>query len=83
MKYLFLLIIKLYWIIPKRRRKKCIFHETCSRHTYKAFSEKGVREGVRILKQRTKQCRPGFYQINSNEYRLADKSIVKAIELNL
>ena len=59
MKYFLLYIIKLYWlIIPKNKRRACIYHKSCSRHIYAITNEKGLSSGIKALKTRIKTCRP-------------------------
>ena len=61
MKYLILLGIKLYWIlIPKRKRKTCIFKESCSHYVYNVTKKHGSVKGVNSFFLRRKQCRKGY-----------------------
>lgn len=62
MKYLFISIIHIYWILPKKWRRRCIFKTTCSKYVYKTTREQGFLKGIHALKQRMKQCTP-YYSI--------------------
>ncbi|WP_431163275.1 membrane protein insertion efficiency factor YidD [Flagellimonas beolgyonensis] len=61
MKYPLLLLIRLYWlIVPKTKRKKCIFRESCSQHVYRITLGKGFGQGLRAFHFRYKNCRYGY-----------------------
>ncbi|MBR1557900.1 MAG: membrane protein insertion efficiency factor YidD [Prevotella sp.] len=60
MKYLLLLAIRIYWMIPTKLHKRCIFRETCSHYVYRIASQQGFFEGLRALKVRNELCRPGY-----------------------
>jgi len=61
MKALFLLIIRSYWaLIPKEKRRPCIFNVTCSQYVYSKTSQGGLYEGLRALLYRFVNCRAGF-----------------------
>jgi len=61
MKYLLLAIIRGYWfLIPKAKRRKCIFKKSCSHHVYEMTEQKGLQEGIKALKFRFENCRPQF-----------------------
>ena len=76
MKYLLLAIIKIYWLLPKKERRKCIFKETCSKHVFRITKFHGFQKGLAALRLRQKQCRAGFYFINEHCLRLADRSLI-------
>jgi len=86
MKFLLLAIIKLYWIsIPTRRRRSCLFKETCSQFVYRHTEEYGFFEGFRALLHRNKKCRSGYKLYSTNhgfEMELADGSIIKENEIS-
>lgn len=82
MRILLIVLIRVYWLIPKRNRKKCIFNESCSKHVYGITKQKGFKQGIIALKTRMLQCRKGYYYINNNQVRLADKTIVSSTCLN-
>lgn len=62
MKWLFVSLIHIYWIIPKKWRRRCIFKHTCSKYVYQTTKEQGFLTGIKALKQRMKQCTP-FYGV--------------------
>ncbi|MGE9313293.1 membrane protein insertion efficiency factor YidD [Niabella sp. CJ426] len=76
MRYFLLFIIRLYWLIPKKSRRRCLFKETCSQYVYRISRQKGLNAGIAALRDRRKKCRPGFYYINSDFVRMADQSIL-------
>lgn len=62
--WLIQLLIRLYWVaVPKSRRRRCLFAESCSHHVYRLVRDEGARVGIRALRMRWKQCRPG-YRVN-------------------
>ena len=61
MKYLLLNIIRVYWVlIPKSKRRKCIFNKSCSLHVFDETKNKGFRKGIIELNFRIKNCQPQF-----------------------
>lgn len=60
MRFLLLLAIRIYWLIPTRLHSKCIFNETCSHYVYRIAKQKGFVEGIKALKERNNLCRPGY-----------------------
>lgn len=86
MKWIFLLVIKSYWIfIPVKKRRSCLFKETCSRYVYRNTLEGGFFNGIKALRQRLKKCRKG-YQLYSSlqgfEMELIDGSIIRENEIS-
>jgi hypothetical protein len=78
--------IRLYWRIPPRLKRQCLFHETCSRHVYRATEEGGTKAGLLAFAERARQCRPGYSAIVSADgtsIRLADGKIVALDEMNV
>jgi uncharacterized protein len=60
MKLLLLWFIKLYWIlIPKNKRRTCLFRVSCSKHVYQTTKRKGLRKGLLAFKYRFENCRSG------------------------
>ncbi|MCW3160776.1 membrane protein insertion efficiency factor YidD [Chryseobacterium oryctis] len=58
MKYLLILIIRIYWLIfPPEKRRKCIFKTSCSKYVYQETIEKGIISGLKALKFRFRNCR--------------------------
>ena len=76
MRYLLLFFIQLYWLIPKGKRARCIFKETCSHYIYRITKQQGFKKGISALKERKVKCKPGYYYIDQNNVRLADESVV-------
>jgi len=86
MKYILMLLIRCYWLIPKSSRRTCIFQESCSQHVYKTTQSKGLKSGLQALVIRYKQCRGGYAFVSCNDSDLvilADKTIVSRGETRL
>ncbi|MXO05234.1 MULTISPECIES: membrane protein insertion efficiency factor YidD [Flavobacterium] len=61
MKYLTLLIIRLYWIlIPQSNRRKCIFKKSCSNYVFEITQKEGFIKGLKAFQFRYKNCRGNF-----------------------
>jgi hypothetical protein len=62
------LIIKLYWIVvPKNKRRKCLFSTSCSHHVYNTLRVRGPIAAWKELYKRFLTCRPGYKVICINE----------------
>ncbi len=87
MKYLLILLIRLYWLIPKRWRRKCIFKESCSLHVYSTTKEQGFIKGLKALKIRFRQCRPNYSFYTTEDKKqwviLKDKTVIERSKTNL
>jgi putative component of membrane protein insertase Oxa1/YidC/SpoIIIJ protein YidD len=60
-KHLILATIRAYWrLVPARRRRLCLFRESCSRFVYRTTIEGGALAGARALRRRIRQCRSGY-----------------------
>jgi uncharacterized protein len=86
MKSILLLAIRLYWLtVPASRRRPCLFRESCSRHVYRTVSDFGFRSGMSALRNRFRQCRPGYsWQGNGRDLRFVARNgdILALDELN-
>lgn len=62
MRWLLMLPIVVYWYcVPQLvKSRSCLFKETCSRFVYRTARENGLVAGVRALRERYSQCRPGY-----------------------
>ncbi|WP_310556805.1 membrane protein insertion efficiency factor YidD [Flavobacterium sp.] len=61
MKYLILLMIRIYWFSkPKNTEPKCIFKKSCSHYVYETTQKKGFLRGLKAFRFRYKNCRNGF-----------------------
>ena len=68
MKYLILLLIKIYqWFISKHYRRKCLFRESCSNYVFRIIKEKGIGAGVKALEYRTHNCKPNYFLIKNDD----------------
>ncbi|WP_421938242.1 membrane protein insertion efficiency factor YidD [Pedobacter sp.] len=62
MKNLLLLVIKLYWaIVPKNKRRRCIFKISCSQYVYHKTKNEGLIKGIAAIRYRFNNCRSGFH----------------------
>ena len=61
MKNILLLIISIYWLIPKNKRRQCLFKESCSHYVYNATKKYGLRNGLQALQYRIRNCNKGSY----------------------
>lgn len=62
MKLLLILMIQLYWaIIPKGKRRKCIFRTSCSQYVHQTTKSEGFYKGLMALMYRFHNCRSGFH----------------------
>jgi len=86
MKWIILLAIRVYWLVPVELRRSCLFKESCSHFVFRSTKEKGFFCGIRALMLRIKQCRPGYKFIFSDtgsiKMQLIDGSIVEEAELS-
>jgi len=78
MRYLLMAFIRLYWLLPAHKRRRCIFEESCSRYVYRIAKEQGFKKALQAFNERKQQCRPGYYYRDDDSVRLADNSIVPA-----
>ncbi|WP_307452462.1 MULTISPECIES: membrane protein insertion efficiency factor YidD [Chryseobacterium] len=60
MKYLLIIIIKLYWsLVPPHRRRMCLFKMSCSKYVYQETLNKGFINGLKAFRYRFSNCRAG------------------------
>jgi putative component of membrane protein insertase Oxa1/YidC/SpoIIIJ protein YidD len=86
MKWLLLLIIQIYWLIPKKYRRSCIFKVSCSRYVFEITIREGFINGCRAFNKRFYQCRPGYTEykaVEGNWILLADKTVVHKSETTI
>lgn len=69
MKWFLLGAISFYQSLPARLRPQCLFRETCSSYVRRVTRESGVLAGLRALKTRVSQCRPGYVVFFDNEFK--------------
>ncbi|MBS1744078.1 MAG: membrane protein insertion efficiency factor YidD [Bacteroidetes bacterium] len=82
MGYFLLIFIRIYWLIPVNKRKRCIFKESCSKYVYRITKKSGLKAGIEAILDRRAKCRPGYYYITDNLMRLADNSLIDSNLLN-
>lgn len=85
MKWLILIVIKIYWMVfSKKKEPSCIFKETCSHYVYRKSKDVGFIGGVSAFLDRLKKCRNGYQlytSLNGFEMELVDGSIIKEDEI--
>jgi hypothetical protein len=86
MKQVLISAIRLYWLlIPEKRRRSCLFKESCSRYVFRHAVEQGFYSGIKALKSRMRKCRNG-YQLYHNgisfEIKLADGTTIGEDEIS-
>jgi putative component of membrane protein insertase Oxa1/YidC/SpoIIIJ protein YidD len=60
MKVLLLLVIEFYWaLVPKSKRRKCLFKISCSQYVHQQTKE-SFHEGVIAFRYRFQNCRTGY-----------------------
>ena len=67
MKYLLLLLIKIYQtFMPRRFRRECLFKESCSNFVYRKTKVEGLKGGIRAFIYRYRNCRPDYHISEEN-----------------
>jgi len=86
MKIFLLLVIKIYWVlIPKSKRRRCLFKTTCSNYVYNKTKSKGLISGIKALRFRIENCNTNYHIININNEKVlisAAQIIFRARQLN-
>ncbi len=86
MRILLLSVIRSYWfLIPPKKRNKCLFKKSCSHYVFEITKEDGLLKGLKALRYRFKHCRPGYYIINSEEGKFlisARNHVFEAYKIN-
>lgn len=71
-------------VFPEKKRRSCLFKETCSHYVFRYTDAGGFFKGAKALLERMKKCRKG-YQLYSGlqgfEMELVDGSIIKEDEI--
>lgn len=86
MKIFLLFAIEIYWrLIPKSKRRKCLFKTSCSNYVYNKTKSKGLISGIKALKFRVENCN-NYYtiiEINEEKMLISSKQIMfKESQLN-
>ena len=86
MKWVLIGVIHLYRRLPPRFKRTCLFRNTCSSHVLQTTRASGFRAGLRSLRLRVLQCRPGYVIYFDNDknhwaVRLANGSVANREEL--
>jgi putative component of membrane protein insertase Oxa1/YidC/SpoIIIJ protein YidD len=87
MKCLILFSVELYWrLTDPRRRRPCLFRETCSQRVYRITREAGAFKGLIAFAQRFRRCRLGYVVEFDGQaepfLRLSDRSVAQTVELS-
>lgn len=76
-----MLIIRIYWVLPNKWKRKCLFKESCSHHVYRITREQGFVNGYKSLVNRYKVCRPFYTFYNTDDGKnwviLNDQSVIE------
>ncbi len=57
----------MYWIIiPKSKRRQCLFKMSCSNYVYEKTKTEGLLSGLKALKFRINICNPNYNVIEVN-----------------
>jgi len=59
MKYILLIAIRIYWLIPDSKRRNCLFKKSCSRFVFETTTNNGFAAGLKALRYRFATCRQG------------------------
>lgn len=87
MKFFLLLTIHIYWkLIPMHKRRKCIFHKSCSLYVYETTEKFGFIKGMNALWFRVNNCQPEFdiftdYKSGKTKIALKSGNIVEEREI--
>ena len=84
MKYLLLIAIKTYWLIPQKNRRECLFHESCSKYVFRITKTEGFIKGIKCLNNRFKKCNSNykvFITSNRKEFVLLNDGSVVSKEV--
>jgi len=61
MRIFLLIVIRIYWfLIPKSKRRKCIFRKSCSNYVFEETLKNGLWVGLKAFRFRYENCRHGF-----------------------
>jgi len=60
MKWFLLGAIYIYRWVPARCKRQCLFKESCSSVVARVARESGFWSGLRVLRIRVSQCKPGY-----------------------
>jgi uncharacterized protein len=86
MKVIFLMTIRLYWLlVPRHKRRRCLFKESCSKHIYSKTKSEGFVAGIRSLKFRISNCNPNYDIIDIDGEKIllsSSMNVFKTSEIN-
>jgi uncharacterized protein len=81
MKVLLQILIRLYWLVPKQWRRRCVFKESCSAYIFRIASQEGFLKALKAFKERRHQCRPNYSLFATEDGKewviLSDQSVVE------
>src|SRR5262245_14861185 len=73
MRWFLLGIINTYRLLPDRYKQQCLFKLTCSTYVKRVTYQFGFLAGLKALKMRVSQCRPGYrllFESESNQWQV-------------
>ena len=61
MRIILLIIIRSYWfLIPKSKRRRCLFKLSCSNYVFRKTKKEGFIEGLKALRFRVDNCNSNY-----------------------
>ena len=67
MRFFLMIMIKAYWFfVLAEKRSRCIFRQSCSIYVYNVAKRKGFLSGVKALRYRYQNCRPGYQLLSTH-----------------
>ncbi len=80
MRYLLLLLLRLYGLLPLWLKGTCLFRESCTDYLYRQVEEEGLSAAWRAWGERRKKCREGYLVFRDHNEEelvlLADLTVV-------
>jgi putative component of membrane protein insertase Oxa1/YidC/SpoIIIJ protein YidD len=85
MRFIIIIVIALYWkLIPKEKRRSCLFSVSCSRYVYECTKKEGFFSGLKAFIYRFKRCRKGYHIETQNGQfflKLCDGTVINESEI--
>ncbi|WP_432208133.1 membrane protein insertion efficiency factor YidD [Asprobacillus argus] len=71
MKVFLLISIRVYWLlIPKVKRRRCLFKKSCSQYVYDITKREGLLLGMKALRFRIKNCNSKYNIIDVGKEKI-------------
>jgi hypothetical protein len=86
MSLVFRIIIQIYWkILPKEKRRVCLYKVSCSNYIYNILKSKGFVSGLKSMIYRLRNCNNNYEIFNDNGFyyiRTSRGLIIKEDEMS-